>query len=228
MCFLAFEGMDGAGKTSTSEATATALLDLGYDVLYVNKKNVHFENGYVRAHMAALRNLIWYYDQDAPLPLLGDLHWLHLMSSWFYTLDEGLIRPNLSKGRVVIADSWCYKFLARFMLKGPLRAKQALEALSHLSKPDMTVFLEVEPEEAARRKAELTMAECGNMDGYSGLSHENFISYQSRIQTALRTLASRNAWFTINTTSLPADQVAKGAVEAFRAFAAHRRRSGNS
>lgn len=218
MRFITFEGMDGAGKTTTSASVARLVARDGNEVLYVDKKKIALDHPYLAQHAETLRNLIWSYPPTAPIQGLGDPHWLHLMASWFYLLDETVIRPALAAGGIVIVDSWIGKFLARFALKDGLRGEQAKRAFADLSQPDFTLFLDVDPTVAAGRKREFTIAECGNLDGYVGTSAENFVNYQTCIRRALLDLAAAQGWHAINTTEQSEAEVV---IAAARAIAVH-------
>lgn len=213
MTFITFEGMDGAGKTSTSAQVAQRLNCLGYNVQYVDKKDISIDEGYLTHHAESIRNLIWGYPAEAPISGLGDGHWVHLMASWFHLLDETVVRPALGNGKLVIVDSWMGKFVARFSVKSSGRSQQARAAFGGLSKPDMTVFLDVSPLVAAARKRNFTAAECGNLDGYSGTNAANFIAYQSRIREALSAFGAEWGWERIDTTGLTEEQVVARAAE---------------
>jgi dTMP kinase len=210
--FIVFEGMDGAGKTKVSSEVATRLSLQGAKVTYINKKNHSFDDRYVGAHMRTIRQLIWEYDQDAPLYKLGDEHWLHLMRSWFSTLDHAVIKPSMAdEDNLIIVDSWIYKFIARFMAKSGDAGAKALGVFSGLTRPDLVIYLSVEPEIAARRKTHFTMAECGNMDDLIGANKDNFIVYQTRIRCAFSLLAQDGNWHKIDTSHKSIEDVAQAA-----------------
>jgi dTMP kinase len=201
VAFITFEGMDGAGKTSTSEAVAHVLVSNSYPVIFLDKKTAGLEHPYLIEHADTLRNLIWGYPSTAPIEGLGDPHWLHLMASWFYLIDETVVRPALATRKIVIVDSWAGKFLARFALKNTTGWEHARQTFSALTQPNLTLFLDVDPVVAAARKREFTIAECGNLDGYIGTTTVNFIAYQSRIQSTLREFSLKQNWQAIDTSN---------------------------
>lgn len=213
MTFITFEGMDGAGKSSTSVQVAERLAVCGHRVRHIDKKGIGLEDPYLVRHAEAVRTLIWGYPSTAPIGKLGDGHWLHLMASWFHLLDDTVVKPALASGQIVVVDSWIGKFMARFALKSPTRDEQARAAFAGLSVPDLTVFLDVEPVVAAGRKREFTIAECGNIDGLVGANAGNFIAYQSRVRSALSAFAAEWNWSRIDTTHRPQDDVVSLAVE---------------
>lgn len=211
--FITFEGMDGAGKTSTSAAVAEQLIARGYPIDYIDKKSIGLADPHLVRHAESIKALIWSYPASAPIDRLGDAHWLHLMASWFHLLDETVLRPALQGGRVVLVDSWIGKFLARFAIKPGDQESSARHAFEGLSEPTLTVFLDVDPVVAAARKGEFTMAECGNLDGYSGTSLENFVAYQAKNRKALLRFADERSWHRIDTTDRSQNEVVSLATE---------------
>lgn len=183
--FICFEGLDGSGKTTIANAVYSHFKKDCKNVAYVDKKGVKFPTGYLNKHMKTLKSILWDYELDDPLHELGDFHWLYLNSSWFSVLDEVIIRPLLQKSYIVIMDNWYFKLLARFKLKSDIDHAHVFSCFSHLSVPDITVFLDISPEVAAERKQTFSISETGNMDGFSGLTEENFINYQKLVRKNL-------------------------------------------
>ena len=207
--FVAFEGIDGAGKSTVSQRLGELLVSANIETRYINKKNVSAPNEYLQSHVDRIRTLIWGYPHSAPIEKLGDSHWLHLMSSWFYLVDELTIRPTLSKGGVVIIEGWTAKFIARFALKSKKRLKQASESMSELVEPDLTFYLRTKPSKAAERKGKFTPSECGALDSSVPVDSTSFVEYQTRITGILDEFACTNDWNKIDTMDKSVESLAQ-------------------
>jgi thymidylate kinase len=193
--FVAIEGIDGAGKSRVVGRLRDAgwLAEAGGRL--VDKRSA-FPAGYTAKHGDALRQLLWGETLEQERNVIPDLHWVHLSASWFVLVDQCIIRPTLAAGGLVIADSWIAKQLARFALKDETIRTALTSALSQVSVPDHTLFIDADPAVAADRKTSFGYSETGQFDGYSGATRENFIAYQRRVRESYLALASPS-WRTL-------------------------------
>jgi dTMP kinase len=191
---IAFEGIDGSGKTSAARRVAAALVEYGVAAVLIEKKNPCSADPYVASHMTALRRLIWDHEPDDPIHLLGEKHWLYLMASYFACLNNSCIQPYIRTENVVVVDNWHYKFLARFLEKDAALSSEAAWLFEQLQKPDHIFLLDLDPVEAARRKRTFTTCEAGNLAGLQGRNTQNFVAYQMRIRDRLLMLGRELGW----------------------------------
>ncbi|MBB5205446.1 dTMP kinase [Inhella inkyongensis] len=140
--FISFEGIDGAGKSTHLEATEARLRACGADVLRSREPG-----GTPLAE--TLRELVLHQSMD---PLTEALlvfgarrdHWLTVLE------------PALAAGRVLLCDRFAD---ASFAYQGGGRgvAWEQLETLEQWTvagrRPDLTLWFDLDPAEAARRRA---------------------------------------------------------------------------
>ncbi|MEG0635953.1 MAG: thymidylate kinase [Pseudomonas sp.] len=199
--FIAFEGTDGAGKSTVARATFDKLAGDGYNLNFIDKNRPPVQSGYSEYHLARIREILWDYPDDAPLEKLGDKHWLHLIAAWFHAADFAAISPLLEQGQSCLADGWYFKYLARFLLKDNAISQHAAAAFAGVRKPDYVIFLDVDPSVAARRKESFRASESGAYDGASEDRINGFINYQQRVRESYRQCGVEN-WISIDTTHL--------------------------
>jgi thymidylate kinase len=214
--FISFEGLDGAGKTTMARLVAGELSDAGVATRFVERKNGEFPTPELTRRMALLKELIWEYG-DLPLHEYGDEHALFNMASWFSVLDRCKIKPLLDQGCTVIIDNWYYKFASRFRAKPGINFALVKQCFSHLSRPDAVIFLDVSPSVAGGRKEQFSRGECGNFDGMTGLTRENFIRYQESVQIGLLEFAREDEWIRIAVDDRSVMEVKAEALDRLRA-----------
>lgn len=211
--FIAFEGTDGAGKSTIARATFDKVFEQYSEINYIDKNRPPVSSGYAEFHMSRLREILWDYPDNAPLEQLGDRHWISLISAWFQATDYAAIRPLIESGVSCIADGWYYKYLARFLLKDADLAEEALTVFSTIRKPDAVIFLDVDPVLAAQRKGSFRLSESGAYDGGNENRLKSFIAYQNRVRSSYEQCGLAN-WVRIDTTDLSEEAVLDRAVSA--------------
>jgi dTMP kinase len=143
--YVAFEGVDGAGKTTVARATAAALRDRGYEVVEVR------EPGGTASGEAIRRILLERGGAVAP--------WTEalLFAAGRAQLAAEVIGPALDAGKVVVSDRSVYSSLA---YQGGARGlgidlvRGVNEAGLQGVWPGLVVVLRVEPETGLRREDE--------------------------------------------------------------------------
>jgi len=212
---ICFEGLDGAGKTTIARSVVAALTAEGVAAALVERKDPECGTPELTGRMALLKALIWEYG-DAPIGELGDHHALYNMASWFSAMDLRKVRPLLAAGVTVVVDNWYYKFLARFTLKKTMDAGHLAACFAHLTRPDLVVYLDVDPEVAVARKGELGKGETGFFDGLGPPSRETFVRYQGQVGEVMRRLAREEGWCSMDVNDQTPGQVTSRVVELFR------------
>lgn len=145
--FITFEGVDGSGKTTQAAHTVNFLRDCGYDVLAVREPGGTATSDRIRG---ILLDDIATADMNARAELL-------LFCASRAQLVAEVIIPHLEAGGVVVCDRYTDSTMAYQGYGRGLNLK-ALKQVNDFAtaglRPDMTLFLDIEPEEGlARRQA---------------------------------------------------------------------------
>lgn len=212
--FVALEGIDGAGKSTAARTAAEILRSRGRQAVAVARGEAARCSPYAAGHMATLRELIWGEPPDAPYLDLGDEHWIHLQAAWYAAFARCVVEPAVAEGRIVLADTWGYKFLAKLALRPPERVRfdAAWGLFEAIMRPDVVVHLHAHPAVAAGRKSAFSGSETGNREGAPELSAVAFTDYQQGLAEVLESFAARDGWVCVDTASLGIPEV--GAVVA--------------
>jgi dTMP kinase len=119
----------------------------------------------------------------------------------FFDQLEHRIIPALRSGLIVLADRYIYTLIARAAVRGI--ARDYLHRLYSLAlKPDLTFWLNVEPEVAFEREFKKTGAisywEAGRDMSLSNNLHRSFIRYQTMVRREFAYLAKKHGFVEIN------------------------------
>lgn len=141
--FITFEGGEGCGKSTQVARTAEALAGCGIDVVRVR------EPGGTRL-AELVRGLLKDEEEDPPCDRAELLLFLAARAQ----LVEKVIRPALESGKWVVSDrfsdsTFAYQGYGRGMSLDVIRVANDF-ACGGIS-PDLTLLLDVSPDEAARR-----------------------------------------------------------------------------
>lgn len=132
---IAIEGLDGAGKTTVAHKLLEALQRCGYDSTYTYEPYY----SYIRE--------IFEYSTMKLTPIVEAL----LMIADRYAHYEEVIKREVELGRIVILDRYKYSTLAYQGAAGvPVEWLQELQ--KYLPNPDLSIYLDIDPEEGLRRK----------------------------------------------------------------------------
>ena len=217
---IAIEGIDGAGKSTVAGDVVAMVAELGRNAVLLDRNTAcAAAAGYHADHLGRLRELIWEYPATARTSELGFWHWAHLLASWFHAVDHTVVRPALEGGAYVVADSWYFKFVARFALTVDLA--QATELFRGISRPDLVVLLTADPELCADRRRDLRTTEMGEWQNLDG-GRDAFVEYQGRVRSVYARLASAGAWEVVASTdrSTVAAQLRRRLLEASESWRA--------
>ncbi|GAB4332782.1 MAG: dTMP kinase [Phototrophicales bacterium] len=148
--FITFEGMDGSGKTTQAKLTVQFLKSCGYDVLYTREPGGTTISDQIRAilldnmentHMHARTELLLFCASRAQL------------------VAEVII-PHLEAGGVVVCDRYIDSTFA-YQGYGHGLNLNALKSVVQFATggllPDVTIFLDIDPETALNRRAAGTL-----------------------------------------------------------------------
>jgi dTMP kinase len=173
---IAFEGIDGSGKTSVCKSLAEDLESSGHSVLVVSRAS--FMDDAARPGTGLNRMA-----SDAkPERRLGPLSYCTAHCAELAFLWEKTVQPALGAGKIIIADRYKYTAFVRDTIRGVKR--EYVEALYSFSPDaDLVFCLDTEPKTALERKkaanAKLSTYEAG-LDLFPDLGTDSaFIALQS-------------------------------------------------
>ncbi|AOL17279.1 dTMP kinase [Sulfolobus sp. A20] len=181
---IAFEGIDGSGKSSQ----ASLLRD------WLSKKKY--------TYLTEWNSSEWIHDiikEAKKKNLLTPLTFSLIHATDFADRYEKYILPMLSCGFIVIADRYIYTAYARDTVRG-VNMEWVKKLYSFAIKPDIIFYIRVPPEIALKRlknaRRQIKPAEAG-ADVFPNLTpEEGFLKYQSAITEVYDRIAEENG-FTI-------------------------------
>jgi len=135
---IVLEGIDGAGTTTQTRRLADALTARGYQVHATREPSDGPVGKLLRQILTGAHGGM---DQTTLSLLFAADRADHLQRE---------VEPALARGQVVVSDRWYHSSLA-YQGTGEERLWIA-ELNRRARRPDLTIFLEVRPEEAARRR----------------------------------------------------------------------------
>lgn len=199
---VAFEGIDGAGKTTTAPLVAKNLSAGGLQVIEASKRRPGVENEFVAEQLAALADRLWGVPHDSRLDALGITHWIYLNAAYFAGTHFALSAQLGDRG-IAVFDNWINKFVARAILQSGLDLEEVLPNLSYLPQPDLVFLLDTPPQLALERKATPSDLERGASVNRTG----DFESYQAGVRSVLVTMAQQFGWVVVATAGKNADEI---------------------
>lgn len=141
MTFISFEGMEGAGKTTQIKCLQKALIKAGFEVLTTREPGG-------TAFGKTIRNLLLKNDSQIENPYTD----LCLFTADRLEHIEKVIKPALAKNQIVICDRFTDSTIA-YQVGGQGLAQEKVMQFVNLSdiKPDLTVFLDLDPASGLNR-----------------------------------------------------------------------------
>jgi dTMP kinase len=144
--FVAFEGIDGSGKTTLSNLVAERLREEGRDVLHAREKGV-----LASAVARRVRELT----RDTALLEMSGRAELFLNLAREVQQLEQIVRPALAAGKLVIADRSLHSVIA-LAAAGRALPRAEVDATARVAascaRPDLVVLVDVDPDLARLRK----------------------------------------------------------------------------
>lgn len=212
--FVALEGIDGSGKSSTAVALAGLLVRYGVPVALTRHNAAEPADRYVAGYLAGLRRL-QRESLRGPYYRLGDPHWVLIRASYYALVDRCVVTPALDAGKVVVADGWYHKFVARVAAGGVRapgdydRPEQMLPLFAPVRAPDRVFLLDTPVRTAAeRRRGDVNPGELGPQNAGSTTPERAFQDYQSAVRAHLLAMARDGGWRVVRTAARDVTDIA--------------------
>ncbi|AWR93644.1 dTMP kinase [Acidianus brierleyi] len=188
---IAFEGIDGSGKSSQTVLLRDWLLEKR-DTFLTEWNSSEWIHGIIKE--AKKKNIL--------TPITFSL----IHATDFADRYEKYILPMLKTGFAVIADRYVYTAYARDSVRG-VNIDWVKKLYSFARKPDITFYIRVTPEVALDRikksRRQIKPTEAGS-DVFPGLKPEDgFLKYQSAVLEVYDKIADENNFFIIDGTLSP-------------------------
>lgn len=200
---VAFEGIDGAGKTTTVPLVVEKLAERGLESFATTKRHPVITAPFALEQAEALADRLWGIPHDARLDTVGTLHWIYLNAAYFAAVHHAL-SAELDHHQVAVMDNWINKFVARIACDGRYPLAEIRSLLRPLPQPDMVFLLDVDPAVAARRKKGATDAERGLLAGA-----DDFAAHQGTVRKVLLALAEDLRWVVVSPGPRSAAEIAQ-------------------
>lgn len=181
--FVTIEGGEGAGKTTLIEKLSSVLKAHGYDVVKTREPGGSRLSNQIRQ---------WLLNRDSDLPIGYKAELLLFLSARAQHLEE-LIKPSLDQGKAIICDRFndstvVYQGLGRGL--GMDYVKQLCDLVCENITPDVTFFLDVEPQVGLMRtrNASKENARHGEVDRIEA----ERLDFHERVRQGFLMLAKQN------------------------------------
>lgn len=181
--FITFEGGEGAGKTTLIQQVEKELIQRGFEVIKTREPGGSKLGNYIRQ---------WLLDRDADITVGNQAELLLFLAARMQHIEE-LIKPALEQGKVVLCDRFndstiAYQGEARGL--GFDRVKDLCEFVTSEVKPDLTFFLDVDPETGLSRtkKAHKENAKAGDVDRIEAEA----LDFHKKVQKGFHKLAQED------------------------------------
>jgi dTMP kinase len=136
--FICVEGLDGCGKTTQTKLLVKRLRKIGYDAVYTAEPSRGRIGVFIRR-----------YCLHGEKRVSAIIEALLFAADRFEHVEKELI-PALDRGKMVVSDRYVYSSLA-YQGAAELGLRWIEMVNEHAIRPDLAIFVDVEPEAVVRR-----------------------------------------------------------------------------
>lgn len=185
---IALAGCDGAGKTTQIRGLRARLAARGYSVSVLDKWDVldtakFPECRFLRPDLEELKRGI------------ADMDGVSRALIFFWTLCFTLTKDRLDRpGHVYLLDGYWMKHAAGEIALG-CDANWVLATVRQMPSADVTIYMDIAPEDALERKTSFTLMECGRQ---RDKGREAFLTHQRRMRERLLGWCDEMGWVKIS------------------------------
>ena len=192
--FYAFEGIDGAGKTTTIERVRRHYESLGRRVTVVGKHEQLelLEGPANELYRTLTENRLGGRTPREVLEFASRRYWLLYLALWHEFVSCYVCEASRSGAQMILADSWIYRPIARFSYAGDEDARFIQRCFDVAALPDRIFFLVAPVDVVYERRKAHPAKDFGVFDGLEGQSRKNYVAFQSAIQDELRALIPKD------------------------------------
>ena len=186
MVWIAFEGIDGSGKTTQLHHMETWLRGLGLDAEVVVPTPLRPVRDVYQALL----------ESPSTFPSAHTSLFLGL-ADWSHTIEKGVISGQ-DEARFVLFHRYVYSVYSDATALG-ISSELLDQLIQIFPEPDLTVLLRTEPSESLKRKSMVSLAEAGGpqfLDEYETLPRA-FLAFQQKVLDAYDSLASRHNFLVV-------------------------------
>jgi dTMP kinase len=198
--FIVIDGIDGCGKSTQVKMLARYYENLGKPVVTSKWKDSDYVD---RLFIGDLLRRF----QEGTIRIPPEAR-TFLLGADISNRLESSIKPALAAGKTVIGDRYVYKIVAQGMARG-LDRTWLDSVFAFAVEPDLKVFLDIEPAEAADRilsSREISFYEAG-MDVMPGDDRRsNFVEFQTRVREHLLSIARETGGLVLDARKPPEAQ----------------------
>lgn len=191
---VAFEGIDGAGKTLASRLLQERLAARGLRVHLLERDGVAFGDRFTDQRLAALRGIIWPHEPEPEADPLDASFYLFLLAAWFAALRSYAATVLAPHHDVVIVDRSYFRVVAKAHLRIGSDIAWLLSLFAGALQPDLVILLDIDPALAWQRRSEFRATEIGRWDGFGDDAAQAFCGYQGKVRATLRAMAEERGW----------------------------------
>ena len=181
---IALAGCDGAGKSTQTKELLHRLLSKGYSASMPDKWDVMSHDKFPECRFITG-------DLKELKTCIADMEGVSRAMIFFWTLIITLSKENLSRpGHIYLLDGYWMKHAAGEIALGVDR-DWIMQTVQLMPVPDVTIYLDIPPKHAAKRKGQFTLMECGRI---RERSFESFLAHQTRMREQLLQWCNEYNW----------------------------------